>query len=60
MVQVRRQGGHGAEGIDEGGVGIGHGQHVGGFDALPAADGGAVKAEAFVEDFFGQFADGTR
>ena len=48
---------HRAERIDERGVRIGHGQHVGGFDALPTADGRAVKAEAFFEDFFGQFAD---
>ena len=48
-----------AEGIDESGVGIGHGEHVRGLDAFPAADGGAVKAESFGKDFFGEFADGT-
>ena len=60
MVQVSDKRRHGAERIDEGGVRVGHGQHVGGFDAFPAADGGAVKAEAFVKDFFGQFADRAR
>ena len=55
----QRQGRHDAEGIDEGGVRIGHGQHVRGFDAFPAADAGAVKAEAFFEDVEGQFANGT-
>eukprot|EP00042_Codosiga_hollandica_P061003 m.922406 g.922406 ORF g.922406 m.922406 type:complete len:463 (+) comp98226_c0_seq1:811-2199(+) len=31
------------EGVDVGGVGIGHEQHVRGFDALPAGDRGAVE-----------------
>ena len=53
------EGGHRAEGINEGGVGVGHGQHVAGFNTFPAADGGAVEAVAFAEDVFGQFADGT-
>ena len=47
-----------AERINERRDGIGHGQHVGGFDALPAADGGAVETDAFGEGFLGQFADG--
>ena len=39
-------------------VGIGHGEHVGGLDAFPTADGRAIKAEAFLEDFLGQFGEG--
>ena len=48
----------GAERIDERRVRVGHGQHVGGLDAFPAADGGAVKAESFGEGVLGQFGDG--
>ena len=53
----QREGRHGAERIDEGGGRVGHGQHVGGLDGLPAADRGAVEAEAFLEDLLGQLAD---
>jgi len=39
----QREGGLGHERIDEGGGRIGHGQHVGGLDGFPPADGGAVE-----------------
>ena len=52
------EGRHGAERVNESGVGIGHGQHVGGFDGFPAADGRAVKAVAVGEDLLGQLGDG--
>ena len=46
------QRGNGTEWINECRDGIGHRQHVGGFDAFPAADGGAVKAEPFGKGVF--------
>ena len=46
-----------AEGIHEGGVGIGHEQHVGFMNRLPAANGAAVEAKALLERALFQFAD---
>jgi hypothetical protein len=37
------------EGVDVGGVRVRHQQHVGGLDALPAGDGGAVEGMAVLE-----------
>jgi hypothetical protein len=37
------------EGVDVGGGGVGHQQHVGGLDALPAGDRGAVERMAVFE-----------
>jgi hypothetical protein len=54
-----RQRRHRAERIDERRGRIGHREHVGRFDRFPAADGGAIEAEPFLEDFLGEFADGT-
>jgi len=50
---------HGHERIYERRFRIGHRQHVAGLNALPAADGGTIKADAFGESFLGQFRDGT-
>ena len=47
-----RKGGNFAEWINEGGVRIGHGQHVRRFNGFPSADGGTVEAEAVFKDFF--------
>ena len=41
--------------INNGGVGIQLQQHVAGFNGFPAADRGAVKPQAFGENFLGQF-----
>jgi len=40
-------------------VPVGHRQHVGRLDALPAANARAVKTESFVENVFGQLPDGA-
>ena len=37
------------ERVDQGGLGLGHDEHVGLVDCLPAADAGAVEADAFLE-----------
>ena len=55
----QRQGGHGAEGVDKGSGRVRHGQHVTGFNAFPASDTGAVKAQAVAEGLFVEFADGA-
>ena len=54
-----RQCGHLAEGIDERGGRIGNGEHVAGFDALPSADGTAIKSQSFLENALLQLADGA-
>src|SRR6185369_14343624 len=53
----QRESRHGAEGVDESGGRVRHGQHVGSFDRFPAADGRPVEAKTVLEDFQGQFAD---
>src|SRR5262249_7779515 len=55
----QRERGHGAGGVDESRGGVGHGQHVGGLDGFPAADGGTVEAEAVGERVLGQFGGGN-
>ena len=40
------------EGINPGGVGVRHHGHVGGLDALPAANGRAVKSKALRKGLF--------
>src|SRR5437879_908628 len=55
----QRAGRQGAKRVDEGAGRVGHGQHVGGLDRFPAADRGAVEAQAVGEDFLGQFANRT-
>ena len=57
MVQVRREGGHRAEGIDEGRVRDRAWPACRRLRCFPTADGGAIKAEAFGKDVLGQFAD---
>ena len=57
-VADQHQRGRVAERIHEGGVGIGHQQHVRFVDRLPPADGTAVKAESILEGALFQFADG--
>src|SRR5207249_10730903 len=52
-----REGGFGHERIDEGALGVGHGEYVGGLDGFPAADARAVEAQAVAEGVFGQFGD---
>lgn len=52
------EGGAADERIDKGGAGVGNDEHIGGFDALPTADGGAVEAEAFLEDIGGELGGG--
>ena len=51
-VADHRQGAVLAERIEEGGLGDRHDEHVGFVDGLPAANAGAVEAEAFLEDVF--------
>ena len=34
-----------------------HGEHVGSLDGFPSADGRTIKAETFLKNFFGQFAN---
>ena len=48
-VAGERQGGVGGERVDEGGLGIGKDQHVGGVDRLPSPHRRAVEAEALGE-----------
>ena len=48
------------ERIDERRVGLRQEEHVALVDRLPAADAGAVEAEAFFEDFFFELLDGDR
>ena len=48
------------ERIDERGVGLRQEEHVALVDRLPAADAGAVEAEAVFEDFFIELGDGDR
>jgi len=50
--QLQEQGGLFEEGVDVGGVGIGHQQHVRGFNALPASDRRTVKRVASRELVF--------
>src|SRR5207245_3547594 len=53
------EGWDGANGVNEGGGRIGHGEHVRSFNRLPASDGGTVKAETLFKALFGQFGNGT-
>ena len=45
------------ERIDDGGAAVRHHEHVGGLDALPAADGRAVEPQALFEDVLAQLAE---
>ena len=53
------QGRHGAERVNKRRRRVRHRQHVRGLDALPAADAGAVEAQALGEDFLSHLPDGT-
>ena len=58
MVQVSYSVGTAQKGSMKAVSGSGMASMSRGLDALPAPDGGAVKAEALVKDLLGQFADG--
>ena len=53
-----RQSRFGHEGVNEGCFGVGHGEHVGGLDGFPTANGRTVEAETFGEVFLAEFGDG--
>ena len=60
MLQIMQSVGIVGERIDERRVGLRHEEHVALVDRLPAADAGAVEAQAVFEDVFVELVDGDR
>ena len=60
MLQIIDSVGSVGEGIEHGGLGLRHEEHVALVDRLPAANAGAVEAQAVLEDVFVQLVHRNR